>query len=116
MDGLYVEVDLPQTNLAADIRTLVKRGDIAGMSVRMNVKRSVWEDMTEGEEKYSMRTIMEADLLEISLTAFPAYVDTSAATRSYQQFMEQRNQQQQKPDTLWEKELRLYEMRVQQLS
>ena len=75
-DGLRFEVDLPDTTAARDALALAERGDTGGASVGFRATRETWNaDKTE-------RTVIEADLLEVSVIAsHPAY-DTSVQARA----------------------------------
>ncbi|MEM8952034.1 MAG: HK97 family phage prohead protease [Pseudomonadota bacterium] len=74
-DGLRFMLSLPDTELGREMRHLVGRGDIRGVSAGFNVT----EDLRDGRS----RVIKRANLVEISLVAMPAYGSTSVAvTRS----------------------------------
>jgi HK97 family phage prohead protease len=57
----------------------VGRQDVCGCSFGFRVRAEEWED---GGNRLPLRTITDVDLLEITLTAFPAYPQTTAAMRS----------------------------------
>jgi len=76
--GLFVEIDLPDTTDGRDLAVQLDRGDISGMSFGFRVLTEIW-DMTED---MPIRTIVEAELFEVSAVAFPAYPDTEIALRS----------------------------------
>jgi HK97 family phage prohead protease len=76
--GLYVEIDLPDTSDGRDVRTLIERGDISGMSFGFIVLKQEWDETVEPPK----RTIMEVDLREVSIVSEPAYEGTSIALRS----------------------------------
>lgn len=76
--GLKVEIDVPDTNDGRDLWTLVERGDISGMSFGFRVTKQEWDETGD----LPSRTILEVELFEVSAVAFPAYPDTSLATRS----------------------------------
>jgi len=77
-DGGYVEIDLPNTTWGNDIRELVKRGDITGMSFGFSTVKDTWS--ASGNE----RTLAEVRLHEVSVvTGMPAYPQTTAAVRSW---------------------------------
>src|SRR5690606_19161246 len=42
--GLAVEIDLPDTSTGRDVRELLKRGDITGMSFGFRVQKQEWDD------------------------------------------------------------------------
>ena len=78
--GLRFELDLPDTSYARDLSALVQRGDVAGCSFAFSVRPGgeLWED-SNGE---TLRTLTALDLGEITITASPAYPDTSVAKRN----------------------------------
>lgn len=78
-DGGYVEIDLPDTTWGRDIRTLVERGDITGMSMGFSTVKDEWSN--DGNE----RTLLEGKLWEVSVvTGVPAYPQTTASIRKLQ--------------------------------
>lgn len=76
--GLKVEIDLPDTTDGRDVWTLVKRGDLKGMSFGFCVTRQEWDETTDP----ALRTIMAVDLREVTVTADPAYQDTELGQRA----------------------------------
>lgn len=98
--GLAFELDLPDTQVARDAFTLIKRGDVTGMSFGFNIKDFEWE-RGEGEKPH-IRTLTKVDLHEISPVAFPAYPDTEVVTRSLKKSLEEQEKiweaEQEKPD------------------
>lgn len=76
--GLAVEIDLPDTTDGRDVRTLVERGDITGMSFSFSATKQVWDETTDPPT----RTIQELKLYEVSVVSDPAYDGTSVALRS----------------------------------
>ena len=78
-DGIDVEIDLPNTSAGRDAAELVSRGDVSGMS--FGFTNGVW-DWIESETGDDLGKLKRADLLEVTLTANPAYMATSAAKRS----------------------------------
>jgi HK97 family phage prohead protease len=85
--GLRFEARLNDTHAADDCYENVQRGEINGMSFGFVCKRDRWDtiDMDpddDDNENYSRRTVqcrtvLEAELLEISPTYWPAYEATS---------------------------------------
>ena len=66
---------------ANDVYELVKSGDIQGCSFGFFVLADEWsftEDMAD------LRTITEVELIEVTITPFPAYLDSEASCRSYE--------------------------------
>jgi HK97 family phage prohead protease len=78
--GLAVEIDLPDTQLARDLRESMARGDIDGMSFGFNVPDGGDDWNFDGE--VPVRTLRQVNLSEVSVVAFPAYEDTAVAIRS----------------------------------
>jgi HK97 family phage prohead protease len=76
-EGGWVEIDLPDTTAGRDIRTLVERKDITGMSFGFSTVKDSWS--VDGNE----RTLNEVRLHEVSVvTGVPAYPQTTASVRS----------------------------------
>lgn len=76
--GLKVEIDVPDTSDGNDLWTLVGRGDVAGMSFSFRATKQEWDE--SGDMPH--RTVLEAELYEVTATANPAYSDTTLAARS----------------------------------
>ena len=76
--GLRFENDLPDTQDGRDLATSIERGDIEGMSFRFRALKEEWDETQDPP----MRTILEAELYEVTYTAFPAYPDTDVGMRS----------------------------------
>lgn len=77
--GLKYEIDLPDTQEARDLATLIARGDITGSSFAFGANKTQWEDREDG---LSIRTLMDVDLYDVGPVTYPAYESTSAAVRS----------------------------------
>ncbi|MDP2330406.1 MAG: HK97 family phage prohead protease [Reyranella sp.] len=80
--GLAFEIDLPNTTAARDLLVSVERGDVKGASFAFVVPAGgdKWE--VRGETVF--RELHEVALHEISITASPAYQDTTVARRSFE--------------------------------
>lgn len=78
--GLAVEIDLPDTTDGRDVRTLIERGDITGMSFGFIVRHDEWDETSNPPT----RTIHAVELREVSVVSEPAYGDTSIALRSFE--------------------------------
>ncbi|TPM58986.1 HK97 family phage prohead protease [Mesorhizobium sp. B2-2-4] len=76
--GLAVEIDVPDTSDGNDLWTLVERGDVSGMSFAFRATKQEWDDTGD----LPKRTVIEAELYEVTATANPAYPDTTLAARS----------------------------------
>jgi HK97 family phage prohead protease len=75
--GLAFENPLPDTSDGRDLSVSIERGDIAGMSFGFCTTRQEWDETVDPPT----RTILEAELVEITYTAFPAYPDTTVGLR-----------------------------------
>ena len=81
--GLHFHLDLdPTTNDGATALGLVRRRDLKGMSIGFRARAEDWSE-TRG---LPLRTLTDVDLIEVTLTAFPAYEETSAALRSLERW------------------------------
>jgi Escherichia/Staphylococcus phage prohead protease len=73
--GLYVEIDPPDTSYAKDIMEVIGRNDVGGMSFGFRILDARWEESGEG----SIRELLDIDLREVSIVTFPAYPKTDVA-------------------------------------
>lgn len=78
--GLAFTLALPDTSHGRDLAVLVDRGDIQGCSFGFRVAPG--GDRWEQRAGQMVRELLNVDLMEITLTADPAYQDTSVAMRS----------------------------------
>lgn len=76
--GLKVEIDLPDTTDGRDLTVLIERGDIKGMSFGFITRKQEWDETVNPPK----RTILDVDLVEVTITAFPQYADTEIGLRS----------------------------------
>lgn len=80
--GLAFRCEVPEVSYAADLVTLVGRGDIDGCSFGFSCDPED-EELTEGDDGIPTRRINRAKLVEVSLgVCFPAYLATSVSVRS----------------------------------
>lgn len=75
--GLYFEADLPATTFGNDIRVMVERGDLNGASFMAAFDPATME-RTESGVVHNRFT----RLVDVCVTALPAYVDTALAMRT----------------------------------
>lgn len=77
--GLGFRCVLPSTR--ADIYESVQRHDTAGMSFGFRCLSEQWGDEWDDEEDNNVRVreVLDADLIEVSTTSFPAYTSSSVA-------------------------------------
>lgn len=75
-EGLRFEVELPDTSVGRDVKTLVSRGDLKGASFTFGVRK--------GGESWSgsTRELSDLYLMELGPVASPVYRDTSLSLRS----------------------------------
>lgn len=78
--GLAFEVDLPETSYAADVRELVRRGDLAGASFGFLPGQDSMSVAGDGRQLRTHTSVRR--LLDVSVVAMPAYDGTSVALRS----------------------------------
>lgn len=76
--GLAFDNPLPDTTDGRDLAVQIDRGDIPGMSFGFQTRKQEWDETVDPPK----RTILEADLYEITYTACPAYPDTTVGLRS----------------------------------
>jgi HK97 family phage prohead protease len=79
--GLEVEISLPDTSYARDIRELVQRRDVRGLSFGFKVLSRAGHRVVR-EDGNTIRELLDVDLREVSVVSNPAYLDTSLALRS----------------------------------
>lgn len=78
--GLKAVIRPPDTTAARDVVTLIKRGDVTGMSFMFRTKKDEW---TEPEKKGELpkRRLLDVQLFEAGPVTFPAYEATSISAR-----------------------------------
>lgn len=87
-DGLGFEIDLPDTQAGRDVAESIHRGDLDGMSFGFRVTKQEWDETAP----MPLRSVIEAELFEISVVGDPAYGDTSVAMRSLEEARKDRRQ------------------------
>ena len=86
--ALRFELDIPDTSAGNDAWALIQRGDVDGVSFGMKVTKDKWSSENRGEKKIYKRSILSAELYEISPVAFPAYPANEVSCRSLDEFKE----------------------------
>jgi uncharacterized protein len=86
---LRFELDLPNTTVGNDAWEMIKRGDVDGVSFGMRVTKDKWSQIERNGEKIYKRSILDAELYEISPVAFPAYPANEVSVRSLDEYREQ---------------------------
>jgi HK97 family phage prohead protease len=80
--GLAFTLDPAPTQAGRDVFELVRRGDITGASFGFRTLKDAWHQ----DGRLAVRELLDIELVEISLTAFPSYqqTDVSVAQRALQ--------------------------------
>lgn len=76
--GLYAEIYPPNTQLGRDTVESIRRGDLDQMSFGFQVVSDKWRH----EDKELIRELVEVELFDVSVVAFPAYTQTEVSVRS----------------------------------
>lgn len=84
--GLAVRIKPPATQWAKDLLVSMKRGDITQMSFGFQVVKDGQKWMRDGTNV--IRSLLKLRLFDVSPVTFPAYPQTDASVRSYQEFLE----------------------------
>ncbi len=82
-DGLQYEIEPPDSDLAKHYIAAIDRGDMSGSSFSFTVDDDgdEWDD--DNEEGIPIRTVRSVrDLFDVGPVTFPAYLDTTVASRS----------------------------------
>lgn len=83
--GLYYEDEVPDNSWGNDALESIRRGDVDGSSFAFRATDDAWAIVEiDGEEVYK-RTILRAELYEVSPTTFPAYPDSEVNARSFRE-------------------------------
>ena len=77
--GLRFAVTLPKTSVGDDTAENVRLRNLTGCSFGFNTVSDEWTSTADGK---ALRTLLDVDLFEISITSFPAYTETSVEARS----------------------------------
>lgn len=84
--GLAVEIDLPDTQEGRDTQTLVNRGDLTQMSFAFRTMADQWRT----EEGEPIRELLDLELFDVSVVAYPAYPATEVSARALERAREVR--------------------------
>lgn len=80
--GLNFDLDLPATRAGDDAWESIRRRDVDGISFGMRVTKDKWSQV----DQVYKRTVLAAELYEISPVAFAAYPANELACRSLEAF------------------------------
>jgi HK97 family phage prohead protease len=86
--GLNYDIDLPNNTWGNDAYESVKRGDVDGSSFGFKCLNDKWSEIEVGGEQMLKRTILEAELYEVSPCTFPAYPSSEMKVRSLDEHRE----------------------------
>jgi uncharacterized protein len=81
--GIRFDLTPPETSWGRDAIESIRRGDVSGVSFAFGTKREggdTWEK--PGPDGVATRTVLDADLYEVSPVTFPAYPQTMVSVRS----------------------------------
>lgn len=82
--GLLVEVDVPDTQDGRDTLTLVQRGDLSQMSFAFRTLADQWRT----EDGEPIRELLDVQLFDVSVVAYPAYPATEVSARALERARE----------------------------
>lgn len=91
--GLFVDIELPDTELGRSVYTSIERGDIQGQSFAFIAEDDEWSpDFSE------RRVTKVRELYDVGPVTYPAYPDTTIAARSRELAMSQAKDEAQKQE------------------
>lgn len=93
--GLMYSLEIPATTLGNDAHEDVRVGNKEYISVGFKATEDNWN---EADEANVIRTVIKANLPEISLTAWPAYEQTTASARSIDEAYKEYRAAKEKPE------------------
>lgn len=94
--GLNYDIDLPNNTWGSDVKEAVRRGDVDGSSFGFMCLEDKWSKvMHEGKEVYK-RSIIRAELHEVSPCTFPAYDSSEISCRSFDKVKEEAKEESEK--------------------
>lgn len=97
--GLAIEIIPPDTQIARDLMTSMKRGDVTQMSFGFSVRPN-GENWAKDDEGRYIRTLTRVRLYDVSPVTYPAYPQTDVAVRSLDAW--KRQQEQAADSGLWQ--------------
>jgi HK97 family phage prohead protease len=80
--GLHYDIKLnPDDPDAQRVRAKIQRGDVSGSSFAFRVIEEKWQE-PKTRADLALRTVLRAELLDVSPVTYPAYPQTSVSARS----------------------------------
>lgn len=77
--GLVMDIEPPDTQVARDLMTSIGRGDVDQASFQFYTIKDEWD---QSDPKDQIRTLLEVELVDVSVVTFPAYPQTDVSARS----------------------------------
>lgn len=77
-EGIWVDLNMSNTSYARDAVTLIDDGTVKGMSFGTYILESEWDLHAS---PLPIQYVTKAELIEVTITGNPSYVDTSIAIR-----------------------------------
>lgn len=99
--GLKYSLEIPATSVGNDAYEDVRTGNKEYISVGFKATEDNWN---EADETNVIRTVIKANLPEISLTAWPAYEQTTASARSIDEAYKEYRAANKKPEPVTDAE------------
>lgn len=89
--GLNYDIDLPNNSWGDDALESIKRGDVDGSSFGFKVTNDKWSETEIDGKTILKRTVLEAELYEVSPVTFPAYNSSDVKLRSLKDYKENKD-------------------------
>lgn len=102
--GLNYDVDVPNNTWGNDAYESVQRGDVDGSSFGFRCIQDAWSRVTHEGKEMLKRSIVKAEIYEVSPCTFPAYGDSEISCRSKDSFKKAEDEKRQ--EAVQEQELR----------
>jgi len=77
--GLRYVIDPPDTQLSRDLMISMERGDVTNSSFAFFCSEDAWSQDVNGD---IIRTVLKADLVDVSPVTYPAYPDATSGVRA----------------------------------
>lgn len=80
--GLFMECELPNTQLAKDLAESIDRRDVSQQSFAFKTLKDRWTYSDDYKEP-AFRELLEVELFDVSPVTYPAYTQTDVGVRSF---------------------------------